>query len=100
MITIALRLFCPRVSIGLEKLNRFNGLGPDLLSVGGMEPIWASNVHYGAPMTVQRNSQEIMKMQQPAQAAPSKSIPQHVLDRMESEWKEIRENSSRQPNQR
>jgi hypothetical protein len=41
-----------------------------------------------------------MTMQQPAQAAPSKSIPQHVLDRLESEWKQIQESPSRQPNQR
>ncbi|MBB4348172.1 hypothetical protein [Aliirhizobium cellulosilyticum] len=41
-----------------------------------------------------------MMMPQPAQAAPSKPIPQEVLDRMESEWKQMQENNSRQPNQR
>ncbi len=39
-------------------------------------------------------------MQQSAQAAPSKPIPQDVLDRMESEWKQVQENNTRQPNQR
>lgn len=39
-------------------------------------------------------------MQQPVQAAPSKPIPQHVLDRLESEWKQIRDSASKQPNQR
>lgn len=39
-------------------------------------------------------------MPQPAQAAPSKPIPQDVLDRMESEWKQMQENSSRRPSQR
>lgn len=51
-------------------------------------------------MMVQRNKKEIMMMQQPAQAAPSNPIPQDVLDRMESEWKQMQENKSRQPNQR
>lgn len=36
-------------------------------------------------------------MQQPVQAAPSKQIPQHVLDRMESEWKQMRENAPSKP---
>ena len=39
-------------------------------------------------------------IQQPAQAAPSNPIPQHVLDRLESEWKQIRETTPRQPSQR
>jgi hypothetical protein len=39
-------------------------------------------------------------MQQQAQPAPSKPIPQDVLDRLESEWKQIKESPSRQPNQR
>lgn len=39
-------------------------------------------------------------MQQPVQAAPSKPIPQHVLDRLESEWKQIRESAPKQPNAR
>jgi hypothetical protein len=37
--------------------------------------------------------QEITTMQQPVQATPSKPIPQHVLDRLESEWKQIRESA-------
>jgi hypothetical protein len=32
-----------------------------------------------------------MMMQQPAQAVPSNPIPQHVLERLESEWKQMRE---------
>lgn len=36
-------------------------------------------------------------MQQPAPAAPSKPIPQHVLERMESEWKQIRESAQPKP---
>jgi hypothetical protein len=44
--------------------------------------------------------QEIMMMQQPVQATPSKPIPQHILDRLESEWKEIRELPAKQPAQR
>lgn len=39
-------------------------------------------------------------MQQSAPAAPSKPIPQDVLDRMESEWKQMQQPSSRQPNER
>ena len=40
-------------------------------------------------------------MQKPVQAgSTANSIPQHVLDRLESEWKQIRESSARQPNQR
>jgi hypothetical protein len=38
-------------------------------------------------------NKEIMMMQQPVQAVPSKQIPQHVVERMESEWKQIRESS-------
>jgi hypothetical protein len=37
--------------------------------------------------------QEIMMMQQPVQAVPSKSIPQHVVERLESEWKQIRDSA-------
>ncbi len=65
-----------------------------------MEPIASSDVHVGASMMVRRNKQEIMTMQQPAQAAPSKPIPQHVAERLESEWKQMQDNNSRQPNQR
>lgn len=65
-----------------------------------MEPIHPSDVCVGATMMVQRKKQEIMTMQQPAQAAPSKSIPQHVVERLESEWKQMQENSARQPAQR
>lgn len=39
-------------------------------------------------------------MQQPAKADPSKSIPQHVAERLESEWKQVRETASREPSQR
>lgn len=39
-------------------------------------------------------------MQQPVQVSPSKSIPQHVAERLESEWKQIRDTAARQPNQR
>ncbi|AYD00221.1 hypothetical protein NCHU2750_08270 [Neorhizobium sp. NCHU2750] len=39
-------------------------------------------------------------MQQTSPAAPSKPIPQDVLDRMESEWKQMQDNTTRQPNQR
>lgn len=53
-----------------------------------------------APMMVQRNKQEVMMMQQPAQSAPSKTIPQDVLDRLESEWKQMQESPARQPAQR
>ncbi|WP_158693380.1 hypothetical protein [Neorhizobium alkalisoli] len=38
-------------------------------------------------------NKEIMMMQQPVQAVPSKQIPQHVVERMESEWKQIRESA-------
>ncbi|MFB9951356.1 hypothetical protein ACFFP0_21115 [Rhizobium puerariae] len=44
-----------------------------------------------------RMNKEIMMMQQPVQAAPSKSIPQHVVERIESEWKQMRENAAPQP---
>ncbi len=64
-----------------------------------MEPICALDVHVGPAMQA-GDQQEIMMMQQPAQADPSKPIPQHVVDRMESEWKQIRENPARQPAQR
>ena len=36
-------------------------------------------------------------IQQPAPATPSKPIPQHVVERMESEWKQMRENPAPQP---
>ncbi len=36
-------------------------------------------------------------MQQPVQAAPSKQIPQHVLDRIESEWKQMRDSAPAKP---
>ena len=36
-------------------------------------------------------------MQQSAQAAPSKPIPQDVLDRMESEWKQMRDSAPAVP---
>lgn len=40
-------------------------------------------------------------MQQPVQAAPSNPIPQHVVERLESEWKQIRESAPAKPaNQR
>lgn len=35
--------------------------------------------------------------QQPVQAAPSKPIPQHVVERLESEWKQIRETAPAKP---
>ncbi|WP_162712525.1 MULTISPECIES: hypothetical protein [unclassified Neorhizobium] len=38
-------------------------------------------------------NKEIMMMPQPVQAVPSKQIPQHVVERMESEWKQIRESA-------
>jgi hypothetical protein len=41
--------------------------------------------------------QEIMMMQQPAPAAPSKPIPQHVVERIESEWKQMRESAQPKP---
>jgi hypothetical protein len=41
-----------------------------------------------------------MMMQQPVQVTPSKPIPQHILDRLESEWKQIRESAPKQPNER
>jgi archaellum component FlaD/FlaE len=44
--------------------------------------------------------QEIMTMQQPMQSLPSKQIPQDVLDRLESEWKQIRESAPPLPAQR
>jgi hypothetical protein len=47
-----------------------------------------------------QQEKEIMMMQQSAPAAPSKPIPQDVLDRMESEWKQMQQPSSRQPNER
>lgn len=90
-----------RLSIGLRKLNRFNDLKANLLFSRAVEPIWPCDVmstlfHDGAA----QQKKEIMMMPQPAQAAPSKPIPQDVLDRMESEWKQMQENNSRQPNQR
>ena len=36
---------------------------------------------------------EIMMMQQTAQTAATKSVPQHVLERMESEWKQMRDSA-------
>ncbi|CDN47054.1 Hypothetical protein RG1141_CH08470 [Neorhizobium galegae bv. officinalis bv. officinalis str. HAMBI 1141] len=36
-------------------------------------------------------------MQQPAPAAPSKPIPQHVVERIESEWKQMRESAQPKP---
>ncbi len=40
-------------------------------------------------------------MQQQTPATVSKPIPQHVVERMESEWKQIRESAPPQPaNQR
>jgi hypothetical protein len=42
-----------------------------------------------------------MMMQQPVQASPSNPIPQHVAERLESEWKQIRETAPAKPaNQR
>lgn len=35
--------------------------------------------------------------QQPAQNPPSRPIPQHVLERLESEWKQIRETTQQRP---
>jgi hypothetical protein len=57
-----------------------------------MEPTGPCAVHVGL-----LNKQEIMMMQQPAPAAPSKPIPQHVLERMESEWKQMRESADPKP---
>jgi hypothetical protein len=34
-----------------------------------------------------------MMMQQTAQTAAAKSVPQHVLERMESEWKQMRDSA-------
>lgn len=39
-------------------------------------------------------------MQQPAKTAPSKSIPQHIAERLESEWQQVRDTASREPGQR
>ncbi len=40
-------------------------------------------------------------MQQPVKVTPSKPIPQHVAERLESEWKQIRDSAPPQPaNQR
>ena len=39
-------------------------------------------------------------MQQPMQAAPAKPIPQHIVERLESEWKQIRDSAAKQPGQR
>lgn len=57
-----------------------------------MEPTVPQDVHVCLLM-----NKEIMMMQQPVQAAPSKPIPQHVAERMESEWKEMRENAPPKP---
>ncbi|WP_256371648.1 hypothetical protein [Neorhizobium sp. SOG26] len=38
-----------------------------------------------------------MMMQQPLPAAPSNPIPQHIVERLESEWKQIRESAPQQP---
>ncbi|MDR6815276.1 hypothetical protein J2X76_000430 [Neorhizobium sp. 2083] len=83
---------CHKVSIGLEKLNRFKRLGASLHFSDGMEPTGACAVHVGFLIET-----EITMMQQPAPAAPSKPIPQHVLERMESEWKQIRESAEPKP---
>jgi hypothetical protein len=53
-----------------------------------MEPTNIYDVHVGFLM-----NKEIMMMPQPVQAVPSKQIPQHVVERMESEWKQIRESA-------
>jgi len=42
-------------------------------------------------------TKEIMMMQKQAQAAPSKPIPQHVVERIESEWKQMRESAPPKP---
>jgi len=81
---------CPEVSIGLEKLNRFKPLGAALLFSNAMEPTNIYDVHVGFLM-----NKEIMMMPQPVQAVPSKQIPQHVVERMESEWKQIRESATK-----
>lgn len=40
-------------------------------------------------------------MQQPSQANTPKPLPQHLVERMESEWKQMRESAPPQPaNQR
>lgn len=36
-------------------------------------------------------------MQQPAQAVQTQSIPQHVVERMESEWKQMRDSTPPAP---
>ncbi|MDX3928861.1 MAG: hypothetical protein QHC90_24035 [Shinella sp.] len=36
-------------------------------------------------------------MHQPAPAAPAKPIPRHVDERLESEWRQIRESAKPQP---
>ncbi|MDE1159324.1 MAG: hypothetical protein PW791_13850 [Neorhizobium sp.] len=36
-------------------------------------------------------------IQQPVQAAPSKPIPQHVAERHESEWQQVRETVAPRP---
>jgi hypothetical protein len=38
-----------------------------------------------------------MMIQQPVQAAPSKPIPQHVAERHESEWQQVRETVAPRP---
>ncbi|WJR67643.1 hypothetical protein QTA58_02440 [Neorhizobium sp. CSC1952] len=38
-----------------------------------------------------------MTMQKQVQTAPSKPIPQHVVERMESEWKQMRDSAPPKP---
>jgi len=58
-----------------------------------MEPTAPDGVYDSLPQTLE----EIMMMQQPVQAAPSNPIPQHIVERLESEWKQMRESAPAKP---
>ncbi|MDG3574862.1 hypothetical protein P7F60_00565 [Rhizobium sp. YJ-22] len=71
----------------LKNLNRFMDLDPDLLFMKDMEPsapypVLSARVNHLRRVSMQPSAQ-IIKAPQP--------IPQHVLDRMESEWRQVRE---------
>ncbi|MFN7026422.1 MAG: hypothetical protein ACK4QP_18300 [Pseudorhizobium sp.] len=81
------------VSIGLEKLNRLKWLELDLQFLHAVEPTAPQDVLVGL------SDGEIMMMQPqtPAPQPKQQPIPQHVIDRLESEWRQMRESAAPQP---
>ena len=80
-----------QLSIGLEKLNRFKRLERDLHFVHTVEPTASQDVLVGLL------TGEFMMMHPQAPQPKQQPIPQHVLDRLESEWRQIRESAPPQP---